>query len=173
MLRLVITEGRGFEVAGDAGPGGGAPIFGDVFFGGPVADGHEEPLGEGVGVGLVEAAKLGKALVVLLHNFLRAVRAALNEAGGGEKFAQFSKFGGREAFAVEGTRRRVENLGQVDEGVARHGESEFGLPFERAFAIGDENRGNVENGGESGEPGLIIVLRTKIAEHGIGEMALH
>ena len=70
-------------------------------------------------------------------------------------------------------RRDTQYFRQVHDRMARNREGKLRLPFRRALAVGDEQRGHVQDSGERGEPGLIVMLRTKIAEHGIGKVAFH
>ena len=69
---------------------------------------------------------------------------------------------------MRGARRGVENLGEIDDGVASDRESELRLLATGAFDADDRQRAGVEYRGERAEPGLIVMLRAEIAEHGIG-----
>ena len=69
--------------------------------------------------------------------------------------------------------RGSENLREIDDSMASDGEGEFGLAFAGAFDAYEDEGAGIENCGERGDPGLIVMLRTKIGEHGIGEMAFH
>ena len=65
----------------------------------------------------------------------------------------------------------MKNLREINDGVAGDREGELSLLHACAFDADDGEGAGVENGGERGEPGLIVVLRAEIAEHGIGEVA--
>jgi hypothetical protein len=62
---------------------------------------------------------------------------------------------------------------QVQNRVARNRECESRLPLGCAFAVSDQKSAYIEHGGKCGEPGLIVVLGAKIAEHRIRQVALH
>ena len=90
-----------------------------------------------------------------------------------EGVANVAQFFGGQAIAWKRARSRAEDLREIHDGVARDGEGEFGLAFARAFDADHDERASVENCGERSDPGLIVVLRTKVGEHGIGEVAFH
>src|SRR6266436_2909739 len=69
--------------------------------------------------------------------------------------------------------RRAEDLRKIDDRMTRDGESKLGLLFTSAFDTDHDDRASIQNGGERSDPRLVVVLRTKISEHGIREMALH
>lgn len=139
-----LSEWRGFEFRSrNARPCGSAPIVDDLGLGRPFADGHQQAIGEGARVGLVHAAEMGKALVLF--------RAAFRKFGADEQVSQVLQLSGRQAFFVEIPRRRVQNLRQIDERVTRNRKRQFRLPLQRALTIGDQQRGDVEDGGQRGE----------------------
>src|SRR6185437_9227070 len=55
-----------------------------------------------------------------------------------------------------------EDLGEIDHGVASHGEGELRLPGFVPANAGDEKGGCVEDGGEGADPALVGVLRAEI-----------
>jgi|SRR5580698_10039257 len=66
----------------------------------------------------------------------------------------------------------VEDAAEVDECVAGHDEGELRLTGGFSFDDGDEQGAGVEDGDECGEPALGVVLRTVVAEDGIGDVGL-
>ena len=64
----------------------------------------------------------------------------------------------------------MEDVAKVDKSVASHGEGELGLAGAGAFDGSDEEGAGVEDRCDGGEPGLVVVLRTVVAEDGIGDV---
>ena len=125
-----------------------------------------EVRGQGKDVGLVHIAKFDEAgaggfVVIELEAVL------------GKNVTNAAEFGSGEAIFGQGARRRAEDLREIYDGVARDREGEFGLAFAGAFDADEDQGAGIENCGERGDPGLIVVLRTEIREHGIREMAFH
>src|SRR5580704_5851106 len=56
--------------------------------------------------------------------------------------------------------------------MAAHRESKFGLPRAGSVRSGDDQRRGVQNGGKRREPRLIAMLRTKIGDDRIRDVAL-
>ena len=73
----------------------------------------------------------------------------------------------------ERARRCGEDLGEINDRVARDGERKLSLFGTGFVEAGNCHGASVENGGERGDPGLVVVLRAEIGEHRIREMALH
>src|SRR6266436_9486922 len=69
--------------------------------------------------------------------------------------------------------RRAEDLRKIDNRVTRDRERKLGLLFTGAFDANHHDRASIQNGGKRSDPGLVVVLRAKIGEHGIREMTLH
>ena len=61
-------------------------------------------------------------------------------------------------------------MAEIDDGVAGHGEGELCLAGGGAFNGGDEQGADVEDGGEGGEPALVVVLGAVVAEDGVGDV---
>ena len=64
-----------------------------------------------------------------------------------------------------------EDLGEVDERVACHGESELGLARLVAAHAGNEESRGVENGSERADPALVGVLRAVVTKERGGDVA--
>ncbi len=65
-----------------------------------------------------------------------------------------------------------DHLRQIDHRVPRHGKRNFRLFDAHVIHSGDDQGAGVEDRGQRAEPGLIVVLRAKKTQGGIGEMAL-
>ena len=90
-----------------------------------------------------------------------------------KRVADAKKIGGGKTVLKKSARRSAENLREIDDGVASDRKGEFGLAFAGAFDADEDQGAGIENCSERGNPGLIVVLRTEIREHGIREMAFH
>ena len=93
------------------------------------------------------------------------------QSGFAQHVPQTGKFRGRQAVGVEGGRVDLEHQGQVDDGVAGHGEGESRLPVAFPFYSRNGEGGGVQDGREGREPGLVVVLGPIVGEHGVGEVA--
>src|ERR1700722_7017023 len=67
---------------------------------------------------------------------------------------------------------QMEDMAEVDQGVAAHGEGELSLAGGDAGDDGDEQGAGIEYGGEGGEPALVVMLRTVVTEDGVGDVGL-
>src|SRR5689334_2093071 len=56
--------------------------------------------------------------------------------------------------------------------MARHGEGQLRLASAPSVEANDDHGARVENGGERGEPRLVVMLRAEVAEQRVREMAL-
>src|SRR5690242_9953552 len=56
--------------------------------------------------------------------------------------------------------------------MARHGKSEACLLSAEAFQTDHQQGAGIEDSGQRAQPGLVIVLRAVIAEHGVGNVTL-
>ena len=147
-------------------PGGGLPIVLAFFLRDPGRKSLVEIQGEGEDVGLIHVAKFAEAGV-------SGFTVVELEAVLGEDVADAEKLGGGQPVLRQRARGSAENLREVDDGVARDCEGEFGLSFAGAFDADHYESAGVEDGGEGSDPGLIVVLGTEIGEHRIAEMAFH
>ena len=59
-----------------------------------------------------------------------------------------------------------QDLGKVHQGMARDGKGKLRLETEGALRAGDQQGAGIEDGGEGRQPGLIVMLRAEITEHG-------
>src|SRR5262249_34638722 len=78
---------------------------------------------------------------------------------------------GAQAIGRVGIVSRADDLGEINDGVARHLEGPPRLLIADVFNSGHDERGSVEDYGEGAEPGLIAVLGTIEAQHGIRKVA--
>ena len=81
------------------------------------------------------------------------------------------QIGGRQAVGAGVSRSRIKHLRQIDHGVPAHREGESRLALAGSFAVGDQQGARVQDRGEGAKPGLVVVLRAKIAHHRIGNVA--
>ncbi len=70
-------------------------------------------------------------------------------------------------------RRLIENGRNVHDRVAGGGERQLCLPSAVAVHSGEDQNAGIENSGERGEPGLVVVLRAIVGEDRIGKMTFH
>src|SRR5215213_8660179 len=154
--------GRG-ERDGGAVEGARLPVVGARLLGQPGRERDEEVAREAVDVRLVQAAQRAQVVVRV-----RAVAQAQSRER--EKRAQPSQVFVGHSLAVEGDGARVENLRDVHDGVSGHREREPRLPLVRAVYADEDERASVEHARQRGEPGLVVVLRAVVAEHGIREV---
>src|SRR5262245_21544553 len=117
-------------------------------------------------VGLVHVAELDQASV-------RRFAVIKSEAVLRENVSTVTEVRSGKAVLRQRARGRAEHLREVNHGVARNSEGEFGLSFAGALHADHNEGAGVENGGERGYPGLIVVLRAEVGEHWIAEVALH
>ena len=66
----------------------------------------------------------------------------------------------------------LEYKGQIHRGMTGHGESELGLVGIHVLHPGDKQCARIQDGGQCGQPGLIVVLGAVKAEYRVGEMTL-
>jgi hypothetical protein len=141
ILRMVEEGGRGggwigggrrrdgavgvgsFGLGAEAGDG--LPVVLARLKGEPLRQGHDEEAAEGLGVRLVESAHLAEALA-------RGFVVAELDAALSEQVVKLAAAAGREAVGGAGVRcvgdgAEIEDLREVDERVAGHGEGELGL----------------------------------------------
>ena len=67
---------------------------------------------------------------------------------------------------------QMEDVAEIDQRMAGHGEGELRLAGGGAGNDGDQQRAGVEHGGEGGEPALVVVLRAVVAENRVGDVGL-
>src|SRR5438034_9955403 len=79
----------------------------------------------------------------------------------------------RKAVVRQRLGRCAEDLRKVDNGVTCDRKSKLGLFLTSAFDTYDRESARVQNRSERSNPGLVVVLRAKIGQHGIAEMAFH
>ena len=162
-----VGQGCGVAKAFDGLPAIG--LLGGVADGwGPVGKTEAKVLGHGLGVRLVEAADGKEA-------FTDVEVATHGETGSAEKVCEARELLVGEASAGLGAEAlldglAVEDVAEIDEDVAADGEGELGLASAWAFDGGDDERAGVEDGGESGEPALVVVLRAVVAKDGVGDV---
>ena len=68
-------------------------------------------------------------------------------------------------------RRTVEDLSEVHNGVACDRKRQLGLALTGAFETDDDKGAGIQNSCEGTEPGLVVVVRSKLSEHRISKMA--
>src|SRR4029077_9400696 len=69
-------------------------------------------------------------------------------------------------------RSRRKNLGQIRDGMPAHREGKTGLSGTCPLGASDEKRRRIKDSRKRTQPGLIVVLRAKVADHGIRDVAL-
>ena len=106
----------GFGLGAEAGDG--LPVVLARLKGEPLRQRHEEEAAEGLGVRLVECAHLAEALA---GGFV----VAELDAARGEHVVKLAAAGGREAVWRVGDGTEIEDLREVDERMAGHGEGEL------------------------------------------------
>ena len=112
---------------------------------------------------LVEAAHLGQPMLCV-------VVAAHADAALAQQPVELVIALRREAVGGAGPGLESENLGEIDECVASHGEGELRLPGPVALHAGNEQGRSVEDGGKRGKPGLVGVLGAEVAEQREGDV---
>src|SRR5580692_4066676 len=150
-------------VAGDAAPSAGLPVFSDFAGENPGWQLDEEEIRECVQIRFVHLAQLFELTV-------GSVIVAKLKAGLSETSVQARELFGRQAVGAVSARLGEENLREIGDGVAAHGESEPRLLRARIIGGGDQKRGGIENCRQSGEPGFVGVLRAEITDDGIGDV---
>src|SRR5208282_6937542 len=89
----------------------------------------------------------------------------------GEDVPNVKQILGCEALVRKRFRRSAEDLRKIDNRVASDGKSELRLFFASTVDADHHQGAGVQDGGERSDPGLVVVLGTKIRQHRIGEMA--
>src|SRR2546425_2403874 len=87
--------------------------------------------------------------------------------------AHAGEVGRGEAFSRKRLRGGSEHLREIRDGVARDRKGELGLAFAGTFDSDHQKSASVEDGGQRGDPGLVVVLGAEEGQHGIGKMAFH
>lgn len=134
-------------------------------------EGHTEVIGECLSARLVELAD-GEQTVGGV-----AVGAEA-DVDGGEVVAKAGEGGVGEAIGLGDVEQGelvdldLEDVAEIDDGVTGHGEGELGLAGGGTFDGGDEEGADVKDGGEGGEPALVVVLGAVVAEDGVADMRL-
>ena len=119
--------------------------------------------GKGVYVGFVHATQL-------TESFNGGVAILENDAAERQIIAHPGQFRGWQSIVMRQVRFRVEDMSQVDNGVARDGERELGLVGGDSVDADHHECGYIENRRQSRKPRLIGVLRTIVCKHRIGQM---
>src|SRR5438132_11511772 len=166
---MIIGDDRGHflvDHAGGLGPGGGLPIIFAFFLRNPGRKRLVQIVGQRVDVRLIHFAELQEFAVGLFA--VTKFHAVL-----GKNVADAAQILRSQAVVRQRLGSRTEDLRKIDDGVTRNRKSKLGLFFTSAFDPNNDDRASVQNCRERSNPGLVVVLRAKIGEHGIGEMALH
>ena len=114
-------------------------------------------------VGFVHATQL-------TESFNGGVAILENDAAERQIIAHPGQFRGWQSIVMRQVRFRVEDMSQVDNGVARDGERELGLVGGDSVDADHHECGYIENRRQSRKPRLIGVLRTIVCKHRIGQM---
>ena len=135
-----------------------APLVGGAGLGDPLREGHAEVIGEGLGAGLIELADGEQAMSGVAVRAERNVDLGEGCRRGGRRWCS-----GRRLVSVTLSRASSsismrKTWPRSTTGVAGHGEGELSLTGGRAFDGGDEEGADVEDGGDGGEPALVVVL---------------
>src|SRR6266851_7692117 len=147
-------------------PGRGLPIVFTFFQRNPRRQRLVQIIGQRIDVGLIHFAKRSEFAVGFFS--VMEFHAVL-----GEDVADLAQSLFGQPVVRQRLGRGAEDLREVDYGVTRDRKSKLGLFFASAFDTDDDERARVQNRRERSDPRLIVVLRSKIGEHGIREMALH
>jgi hypothetical protein len=139
------------------------PVIDAAGFGNPGWDGNVKVAGKGMDVRLVHPAKLCEFLIDT--PFLPKLQASFFEEG-----ANMSQLIRRKAIVFGSMGRTVEDLGEVHNSVACDRKCQLGLTLTGAFQGDNSQCTGIQNRSKGSQPGLVIVVRTKISEHWIGEM---
>src|SRR6266853_2939623 len=166
---MVVGNDRNPFFAGEprgVRPSCGLPIVFAFFLWNPGRQRLVQVIGQRINVGLVHLAKLGEFAVRLFP--VMKFHAVL-----GKDIPDLAQVLRGQAVVRQRLGSRSKYLRKIDDGVTSDRESEFRLSFTSSLDTNDGKGASVENRGERSDPGLVVVLRAKIGQHGIREMALH
>src|SRR5216683_484349 len=165
---IVSDDGGDFLVDKPCGlrPRGSLPIVFAFFLGNPRRQRLVQIIRQRVNVRLIHFAKIGEFAigfftVMELHSVL------------GEGIADVTQILLRQTIVRQRFGRGAEHLREIDDGVPRDGKSKLGLFFTCALNSNHDERASVQYRRQRSDPRLVVMLRAKIREHRIGEVALH
>src|SRR2546430_10885516 len=168
-LEMVIGDDGGHFFINEPSrlrPGRSLPIVFAFFQRNPRRQRLVQIIGQRIDVGLIHFAKRSEFAVSFLS-------VAKFHAMLGENVADLAQSWFGQPIVRQRLGRGAEDLREVDDGVTRDRKSKLGLFFASALDTDDNERAGVQNRRERCDPRLVVVLRAKIGEHGIREMALH
>ena len=158
---VVAKDGLAFsgQHAGGTTPGGGLPIVFSLFDGDPWRQRLTQVVRQGVDVGLVHGTQLNE--LAIGFGRIAQLQAELRELG-----AQAKQFLRGKAILRQSARCCGENLGKINDRVARDRKCKLSLSGAGFLNAGYRQGAGVEYSGEGRDPGLVVMLGRKYASTG-------
>src|ERR1700686_3376734 len=170
-LKMVVDDAYrrcGFLLnqAGGFAPGRGLPIVFPLFQGNPRWKRLIQVSRQRINIRLVHSAQ---TLEFAIRFFaIQQLQAVLRQS-----VADAAQVRGREPVVRQRLGWRAKNLRKVGDGVARDRKRQIGLTLASSFDAYLQQRAGIQNRGQRSDPGLVVVLRPKIRQHWIRQMAFH